>query len=83
MKTTVEVPDQLYRRVKAQAAMRGQTVKAFLLDALRAKLGEDDAKSAGKTGWRAAFGTARAADVAAVQRVVDREFSRIDAEGWK
>jgi plasmid stability protein len=83
MKTTVEVPDQLYRRIKARAALRGQSVKAFFLDALRAKLAEESTEPPGKTGWRAAFGTARAEDVAKVQRIIDEEFSRIDPEGWE
>ena len=83
MKTTVELPDQLYRPIKARAALRGQTVKAFFLDALRDKLARESAPSKGKTGWRAAFGTARREDVAKVQRIIDEEFSRIDPEGWE
>ena len=38
MKTTLDLPDRLYRQIKARAALRGQTVKAFFLDALRDKL---------------------------------------------
>lgn len=39
MKTTVELPDSLYRQIKARAALQGQSIKAFFLDALREKLG--------------------------------------------
>lgn len=80
MKTTVELPDQLYRRIKARAALRGQSVKAFFLDALRDKLAQESARD--NAGWKAAFGTARAEDVAEVQRIIDEEFSKIDPEGW-
>jgi hypothetical protein len=88
MKTTVELPDPLYRQLKARAALEGQTVKAFLLDAIRAKLSADRAAKRGKkkveqVGWRAAFGAADPDDVAEVQRLIDEEFERIDPEDLK
>lgn len=33
MRTTVDIPDVLYRRLKAKAASEGRTVKALLLEA--------------------------------------------------
>jgi hypothetical protein len=83
MKTTVELPDTLYRRVKARAAMNGQTVKAFLLDALRDKLAHDRSAAVGESGWKAVFGAARADEIAEVQRIIDAEFSRVDPDDWK
>jgi len=44
MKTTVEVPDTLYRQIKARAALKGQTIKAFFLEAIREKLLTDRGK---------------------------------------
>lgn len=82
MKTTVELPDKLYRQIKARAALRGQTIKAFFLDALRDKLTAESAKPKGQTGWRAVFGKADKDDVAEVQRIIDEEFSHIDPEDW-
>ena len=38
MKTTVEIPDDLFREVKARAAMDGIKLKDFIVDALRGKL---------------------------------------------
>lgn len=35
MKTTVELPDDLARRVKAEAAMRGQKIKDLVEEGLR------------------------------------------------
>jgi len=35
MKTTVEVPDELYRRAKAEAALRGRKVKDLIEEGLR------------------------------------------------
>src|SRR5205085_1329745 len=35
MKTTVEIPDPLFRKAKARAAERGQTLKEFMSEALQ------------------------------------------------
>lgn len=86
MKTTVEIPDSLYRQLKARAALKGQTIKDFLVDAVRAKLASDKGKSSNrkqKTGWEAVWGCADPAEVAELQRVIDEEFNRIDPEAWK
>lgn len=83
MKTTVELPDSLYRQIKARAAMRGQTIKAFFLDALRDKLVADRGKPKTESGWRAAFGAADPEEVAEVQQIIDAEFSQIDLADWK
>jgi hypothetical protein len=38
MKTTVEVPDELYRRAKAEAALRGRKLKDLIEEGLRLAL---------------------------------------------
>jgi hypothetical protein len=38
MKTTVEVPDELYRRAKAEAALRGQKFRELVEEGLRLAL---------------------------------------------
>ncbi len=83
MKTTVEVPDSLYRQIKARAALKGQTIKAFFLDAIRDKLVSEKGEPDNQTGWRAVFGAADPDDVAEVQRIIDEEYSKIDPETWK
>ncbi len=82
MKTTVEIPDTLYRQLKARAALKGQSMKDFLVEAVRAKLANDRSKPKGKSGWRALFGAADPQEIAEFQRIIDEEFSRIDPEGW-
>ena len=77
MKTTVEIPDTLCRQLKARATLKGQSIKDYLIEAVRAKLAHDQSESKGTTGWRAAFGAADPKDVAEVQRIIDKEFSRI------
>jgi hypothetical protein len=48
MKTTVELPDELARRVKAEAALRGQKLKDLVAEGLRLVL-ETPRRSAGQT----------------------------------
>jgi hypothetical protein len=44
MKTTIEVPDELYRKAKAEAALRGRKLKDLVEEGLRLVL-RQDAKS--------------------------------------
>ena len=46
MKTTVEVPDDLYRRAKAEAALRGRKVKDLIEEGLRLVLEAPHTKGA-------------------------------------
>ena len=78
MKTTLEVPDGLYRQIKARAALKGQTIRAFFLDAIQAKLATERAGPKKTVGWRLAFGTAPKDDIAKLQKILDDEFSQID-----
>ena len=38
MKKTLEIPDSVYRHVKACAALRGETVGVFLMQAIKDKV---------------------------------------------
>ncbi len=82
MKTTLDIPDELYREVKARAALKGQTVKVLLTEALREKLLRDK-KTEGPIGWRACFGKVPKKAIQEVQLIVDEEFSVVDTEEWK
>lgn len=39
MRTTVDIPDPVYRRLKAEAAMQGCSVKELVLRGVKAELG--------------------------------------------
>jgi hypothetical protein len=43
MKTTLEIPDGLFREAKAAAARKGQPLRELVTEAIRAKLAEDKA----------------------------------------
>lgn len=80
MKTTLELPDELLRRTKAEAASDGTSMKDFVTDALEEKLRSRRRKPGG--GWRAVFGRAKRAATRDVQgHMID--FERIRPEDWK
>ena len=83
MKTTIDIPDGLYRRVKSLAAQRGQTVKSFVLEALQQKLAAKEASPSCERGWRVVFGKAPAKPVDDLQRQLDEEYSAIRPEDWR
>lgn len=58
MKATVEFDDQLYRRLKAEAAMQGRSVKELVTEGVRRVLDEPpqdvaapEAEAAGSEAW--------------------------------
>jgi plasmid stability protein len=82
MKTTVELPDRLYRQLKARAALKGQSIKAFFIDAIRDKLAAEQSPQKKAAGWKAVYGKAKKEDMEELRRIIDEEFARIDPEGW-
>jgi len=83
MKTTLEIPDAVYRRSKSVAALRGESLKDFVNDAIRAHLERVEGSSDGvQSGWRRVFGKASAEIVAEVDRTVEEEFESVDPAEW-
>lgn len=83
MKTTLEIPDDLFRRTKATAALRGESLKEFVSEALEAHLERRAANDSSLRGWRSVFGQARQEEVEEVDRIVAEEFERIDPTEWR
>lgn len=81
MKTTVEIPDPLFRQAKAAAAERGLSLKAFLSEAIRMRLRGHTPEAP----WLKAFGGLRDLhrENLRVERIVAEEFGRIDEEEWR
>ena len=83
MKTTLEIPDPLFRKAKSTAAERGQSLKEFVTEAVHDKL----AARAGRPGpagpeWMQGFGKLKRLrkETARVRAVIDREFEIIEPE---
>lgn len=85
VKTTIEIPDPLFRKAKAEAAGRGQTLKDFFTEAVRDRLQrQDELPSVGKP-WEGAFGGLRDLHLEnrRIDRIVASEFETIDEEQWR
>ncbi len=83
MKTTLEIPDQLFRKLKAQAAGQGQTLKGFVNEAIRERLSAHGGRAGRGPGWMAVAGKAPAGATEQVNRVIASEFERVDPADWR
>jgi hypothetical protein len=82
MKTTLEIPDDLFRQTKATAALRGESLKEFVTEALQAQL-ERQGTGDSSRGWRSVFGKARRQDVEPVDAIVAGELENVDPDEWR
>jgi hypothetical protein len=82
MKTTLEIPDQLFRRAKSVAAEQGIPLRELVTEALAEKL-----RSArdGEKPWLKSFGKLRSlrTETARINAIVEKEFERIEPEDWR
>ncbi len=83
VKTTLEIPDDVFRQSKAAAAMRGESLKDFVTESLRARLDEKGLEDPSVSGWRRVFGQAKLDEVAEVDAIVAEEFEAIDPDAWR
>lgn len=79
MKTTLEIPDAIFRRAKSAAAERGVPLRALITEALADKLRADNGN--GKP-WMAAFGKLRhlRGETEKINRAIEEEFEQVEAE---
>jgi hypothetical protein len=80
VKTTLEIPDSLFRQAKSAAAERGIPLREFVTEAVKDKLAAT-AKSAERP-WMAAFGKLRhlRKETARINRLIEEEFEQVEAE---
>ena len=83
MKTTIDIPDSLFRRAKSRAAERSQTLKEFVSEALQEKLAPrgSTARSA-EPEWMQAFGRLRhlKKETARMQQRIHEAFEVVEPE---
>jgi hypothetical protein len=82
MKTTLEIPDSLFRRAKSAAAERGIPLRELVSEALADKL---NGRHAEEKPWMNSFGKLRNArkESARISRIIEEEFERIEPEDRK
>ncbi len=83
VKTTIEIPDPLFRRAKAHAAERGKTLKEFVAGALEARLAsESGGGRPGEPMWMDGFGKLRRLrkETVRIQAAIAAAFDVIEPE---
>jgi hypothetical protein len=83
VKTTIEIPDPLFRKAKATAAERGQTLKEFVTEALQARLAASKTEAGrGEPEWMQGFGKLRRLrkETARIQARIAEAFEVIEPE---
>ena len=83
MKTTLDIPETLFRNAKATAALRGQTLKQLVTAALKEFLERETVQQSDRAGWRAVYGQAHSGETASVDRTVEAEFGLVDPGEWQ
>jgi hypothetical protein len=82
MKTTLEIPDALFRQAKSAAAEQGIPLRELVSVALAEKL---RARTGGDKPWLKSFGQLRdlRKETARIGRIIEGEFGRIEPEDWQ
>lgn len=82
MKTTLEIPDALFRRAKSVSAERGIPLRAFVTEAVEEKLAASSSKK--EKPWVRFAGGLRHLhkETARINGILRREFETIEPEDW-
>ncbi len=82
MKTTLEIPDALFRKAKAKAAEQGIPLREFVTVAVEAKL-EASPVPASKP-WMKGFGKRKHlhAETLKIDRIIEAEFEQLEPEDF-
>jgi hypothetical protein len=82
MKTTLEIPDALFRQAKSRAAERGQTLKEFVSEALHEKLAPKGRARSDEPEWMGGFGKLRRLhkETKRIQETIQEAFETVEPE---
>jgi hypothetical protein len=83
VKTTLEIPDPIFRRAKARAAESGIPLRQFITEAVQAKLLTAPAPPSEKP-WMRGAGALKHLhkETVRIQKLIDDEFEQIEPELW-
>jgi len=83
MKTTLEIPDAIFRRAKPVAAARGIPLREFVTEAVREKLAAK-AKT-GEKPWLKLMGRLKHLhkETERIDKFIEESSEQIDAEMWR
>jgi hypothetical protein len=82
MKTTLEIPDRIFRRAKSKAAEQGIPLRQFVTQAVEDKL--KMAPAAGQKPWMRHMGKLKDLhkETARINKVIEEAFEEVDPEMW-
>jgi len=82
MKTTLEIPDTIFRRAKSKAAEQGIPLRQFVTEAVEVKL--KTAPAAGQKPWMKHMGKLKdlRKETVRITRVIEEAFEEVDPEMW-
>jgi hypothetical protein len=83
VKTTIEIPDELFRQTEASAESRGETLPEFIAEALASRVASTSAPGSDSSGWRSVFGIADPEVVKLVDDVIAAELEQVDPADWR
>jgi hypothetical protein len=83
MRTSIEVPDDLFRKIRVHTAENGITFRQFILDSAEQALEASHRSS--NNAWRSVFGVMadHSHEMERIKKRIDDEFEPIDPEEWK
>ena len=83
MKTTLEIPDKIFRRAKSKAAEQGIPLRQFVTEAVEQKLRESS--PAGERPWMKHVGKLKDLhqETMRIDRFIEEAFETIDEDMWK
>jgi hypothetical protein len=81
MKTTLEIPDPVFRKAKSAAAARGIPFREFVTEAVKEKL----APNTGEKPWVKLMGKLKRLhkDTVRINRLIEEDCEKIDPEMWR
>lgn len=83
MKTTIEISDELLKRAKATAALRGESLREFISHALEARLASTSRPPSPRSGWRSVFGLVELKTIEHIDKLLAEEFEYVDSTEWR
>jgi hypothetical protein len=83
VKTTLEIPDPIFRRAKSVAAQRGIALRAFVTEAVEEKLAADSQNE--EKPWIRLAGGLRHLhkETVRIDGIINGEFEKVEPEDWE
>ena len=83
MKTTLGIPDHIFRRAKSAAAERGIPLREFVTEAVKDKLATN--AKAGEKPWIKHMGKLKhlRRETERINHLIEEDFEKIDVEMWR